>query len=116
MECGGKRSATPLWVEVTQGIEPGALCWQGKRRRASLAAAVQSALVPGPAPRWDEGNILLCSTCFGVFQSVLKTMQKRLNTLVKSVVLLSLLAPLAGCVTSRTVEKKARAERARAVI
>ena len=42
-------------------------------------------------------------------------MQKRLNTLVKSVVLLSLLAPISGCVTSRTAEKNARAERARAV-
>jgi mRNA-degrading endonuclease toxin of MazEF toxin-antitoxin module len=28
MDCGGKRSATPLWVEVTQGVEPGALYWQ----------------------------------------------------------------------------------------
>ena len=50
-----------------------------------------------------------------VFQSVLNMMPKRFNTLVKSLVLLSLLAPLAGCVTSRTSEKSARAERARAV-
>jgi hypothetical protein len=42
--------------------------------------------------------------------------QKRLNTLVKSVVLLSLLAPLSGCVTSRTAEKNVRAERARVVL
>ena len=49
-----------------------------------------------------------------MFQSALNMMQKRLNTLVKSLVL-SLLAPLAGCVTSRTAEKNARAERARAV-
>ena len=42
-------------------------------------------------------------------------MPKRLNTLVKSLILLSLLAPLAGCVTSRTAEKHARAERARAI-
>ena len=43
-------------------------------------------------------------------------MQNRRNTLVKSLVLLSLVAPLAGCVTSRTAEKNARAERARAVV
>ena len=42
-------------------------------------------------------------------------MQKRLNTLVKSLILLALLAPLTGCVTSRTAEKNARAERMRAV-
>jgi hypothetical protein len=49
MDCGGKRSATPLWLEVTQGVEPGVLYWQGKRRRASLAAAVQSDFVTGLA-------------------------------------------------------------------
>jgi hypothetical protein len=43
-------------------------------------------------------------------------MHKRLNTLVQLLVLLSLLAPLTGCVTSRASEKKARAERARAVV
>jgi hypothetical protein len=43
-------------------------------------------------------------------------MPKRLNPLIHSLVLLSLLAPLAGCVTSRTAEKNARAERARAVV
>jgi hypothetical protein len=43
-------------------------------------------------------------------------MQNRLNTLVRSLFLLSLLASLIGCVTSRTVEKNARAERARAVV
>jgi hypothetical protein len=43
-------------------------------------------------------------------------MPKCLNPLIHSLVLLSLLAPLAGCVTSRTAEKKARAERARAVV
>lgn len=42
-------------------------------------------------------------------------MQTRLNTLIKSLVLLSLLAPLTGCVTSRTTEQNARAERAKAV-
>jgi hypothetical protein len=51
MDCGGKRSATPLWVGVTQGVELGALYWQGKRRRASLAAAFQSDIVTGPAHR-----------------------------------------------------------------
>jgi hypothetical protein len=51
MDCGGKRSATPLWVEVTQEVEPGAFYWQVKRRRASLAAAVQSDFVTGPASR-----------------------------------------------------------------
>jgi hypothetical protein len=43
-------------------------------------------------------------------------MHKRLYTLVQLLVLLSLLAPLTGCVTSRASEKKARAERARAVV
>ena len=43
-------------------------------------------------------------------------MQKRFDTLIRSLVLLSLLAPLAGCVTSRSAEKKARAERARVVV
>ena len=43
-------------------------------------------------------------------------MHKRLNTLVQLLVLLSLLAPLTGCVTSRTSGKKARAERARALV
>ena len=43
-------------------------------------------------------------------------MHKRLNTLVQLLVLLSLLAPLTGCVTSRASEKKARAERARALV
>ena len=42
-------------------------------------------------------------------------MQIRLNTLARSLALLSLLAPLAGCVTARTAEQNARAERARAV-
>jgi hypothetical protein len=50
-----------------------------------------------------------------VFQSVLKMMQKHFNTLVRSLFALSLLAPLSGCVTSRTAERNARAERARAV-
>jgi len=43
-------------------------------------------------------------------------MPKRLTPLIHSLVLLSLLAPLAGCVTSRTAEKNVRAERARAVV
>jgi hypothetical protein len=42
-------------------------------------------------------------------------MQARLNSLINSLVLLSLLAPLTGCVTSRIAEKNARAARARAV-
>ncbi len=42
--------------------------------------------------------------------------QKRFNTLVQSLVLLSLLAPLTGCVTSRTPVKDARAERAQVVV
>jgi len=53
MDCGGMRSATPLWVEVAQGGEPSALYWQEKRRRASLATAVQSDFVTGPV-RWSK--------------------------------------------------------------
>ena len=49
MDCGSMRGATPLWVEVAQGGEPSALYWQEKRRRASLATAVQSDFVTGPA-------------------------------------------------------------------
>lgn len=52
----------------------------------------------------------------GVLQQVSKIMQQRLKTLVKSLVLLSLLAPLAGCAASRTAEETARAERARVVV
>ena len=52
----------------------------------------------------------------GMFQSALKMMQQQLNTLTKSLVLLSLLAPLAGCVTSRTAEQNARADRARVLL
>lgn len=51
-----------------------------------------------------------------MFQSVLKMKQQPLNTLTRSLVLLALLAPLAGCVTSRTAEQNARAERARALL
>lgn len=50
-----------------------------------------------------------------MFQSVLQMMQKHLNDLARSLVVLSLLAPLTGCVTSRTAERNARAERTRAV-
>jgi len=38
MECGGKRSATPLWLEV--GFEMVRHKHKPKRRRASLAAAL----------------------------------------------------------------------------
>jgi hypothetical protein len=58
---------------------------------------------------------LLSFTSAGVFQSGLNMMQKYLNTLIKHLMVLSLVAPLTGCVTSRTAEKQARAERARAV-
>jgi len=47
-----------------------------------------------------------------MFQSALKMIPRPLSTLVKSLVLVSLLAPLAGCVTSRPAEQNARAERA----
>ena len=42
MECGGKRSATPLWLEsrVLRSIQHK----QPKRRRASLAAALHMAV------------------------------------------------------------------------
>ena len=65
MDCGGKRSATPLWVEVTQGVEPGALYWQGKRRRASLAAAVQSDFVTGAAHRYGASKARFFSEADG---------------------------------------------------
>ena len=42
MDCGGKRSATPLCVEVTPADEPSDPYCLGKRRRASLAAALQN--------------------------------------------------------------------------
>ena len=42
LDCGGKRSATPLWLDMTPAVEPGGLHCQGKRRRASLAAAVHT--------------------------------------------------------------------------
>jgi len=51
-----------------------------------------------------------------VFHAVLKMMPTRVNRLARTLVVLSLLAPLAGCVTSRTVERNARAERARALV
>jgi hypothetical protein len=43
-------------------------------------------------------------------------MQTRLNTVIKALLLSSLLAPFTGCVSPRTSERNARAERARAVI
>src|SRR5437879_12941340 len=58
MECGGKRSATPLWLE---GL---VLRWirhkhKPKRRRASLAAALHMAVAETfnrtpPTPRWHD--------------------------------------------------------------
>ena len=59
---------------------------------------------------------MLPSTAAGVFQSGLNIILQRLDTLVKSLVLLALLAPFSGCVTSRTAERHARAERQRAVV
>jgi len=50
-----------------------------------------------------------------MFQSALQMMRKYLNNLIGSLFALSLLAPLTGCVTSRTTERNARAARARAV-
>jgi hypothetical protein len=50
-----------------------------------------------------------------MFQSGLNMMYTRLQTWIKSLVLLSIIAPLAGCVTSRPAEQNARAERARAI-
>ena len=72
--------------------------------------------VAGPTCRAPSSPVLAFNRAPSMFQSVLKMMHKRLDTLVKALVLLSLLAPLAGCVTSRTAAKQARAERARAVI
>ena len=69
----------------------------------------------GRAHSTDRCRILLPYTCAAVFQLALKMKQSRLNTLLNCLVLLSLLAPLTGCVTSRSTEKKARAERAQAV-
>jgi hypothetical protein len=65
MDCGGKRSATPLWLEVTQGLEPSALYWQEKRRRASLAAAVQNDIVTGPAHRYGASKARFFSEAGG---------------------------------------------------
>ena len=48
LDCGGKRSATPLWLRVTLADESGNLSCLRKRRRASLAAALQSDFVNGP--------------------------------------------------------------------
>ena len=42
--------------------------------------------------------------------------QRQAYNLIQSLILLSLVAPLAGCVTSRTAEKNARAERARVLV
>src|ERR1035437_857294 len=42
-------------------------------------------------------------------------MHQRINTLINSLVLVSFIAPIVGCVTSRTAENNARAERARVV-
>src|SRR6267378_65044 len=43
MECGGKRSATPLWLLFVSHASPNQLL-RPKRRRASLAAALHMAL------------------------------------------------------------------------
>jgi hypothetical protein len=45
MDCGGKRSATPLWLQANAGRCGSAEYCQGKRRRASLAAAVHISAV-----------------------------------------------------------------------
>src|SRR5881396_1783579 len=45
MDCGGKRSATPLWLYLTQ-LSDRLLFIEEKRRRASLAAAVQLFMTP----------------------------------------------------------------------
>jgi hypothetical protein len=60
-------------------------------------------------------RIVLSFPSSSVFQSRLKTMRKLLNPLSQSLVLLSLLAPLTGCVTPRAAEQHARADRARAL-
>ncbi len=61
------------------------------------------------------GNFL-CTGWGEVVQCGLKMMKLRLNGLVESLVSLSLVAALAGCVSSRTAESNARAERARVLI
>src|SRR5882672_2853823 len=43
MDCGGKRSATPLWLLFVSHASPNQLLGP-KRRRASLAAALHMAL------------------------------------------------------------------------
>ena len=50
-----------------------------------------------------------------MFPPVVNMQLQPLNTLTKSLLVLCLLAPLAGCVTSRTAAQHARAERARAL-
>jgi hypothetical protein len=50
-----------------------------------------------------------------MFHSSAITMQTRYHTLIKSLLIVSLLAPVTGCVTSQNAEQTARAERTKAI-
>ena len=100
-EIRARVDARPPLQRVVQPARNEALEW-------AVSLGARSAMRPA--------QFLLSTGHPGMFQSVVKMKPQPLNTVIKSLVLLVLLAPLAGCVTSHTTGREARAERARALL